>query len=137
MQLGSSSAPSRSAADLESALVAALKAGVRALVALSSPLARLNQRRIDELALRHRLPSITMFPLLRDGQGFMSYGPDFDDLFRIAATYVDRTLKGARVGDLPVERPSKFELAVNQRTAKALGLVLPNSLVLRADRVLE
>ena len=81
-----------------------------ALIALSSPLMRRNQRRIDDLAVRHRLASITVFALLPDGRGLLPYGPDFDSMQRRAAVYVDRILKGAAVGELPVERPTKFEL---------------------------
>ena len=131
------SAPVRSAGDFGVALDGATRDGARALIVLSAPLTRLNQARIDELALRHRLPSITMFALLADGSGFMSYGPDLDALFRRSVSYVDRILKGARVGDLPVERPARFELAINLRAAKALGLTIPHSLLLRADRVMN
>jgi ABC transporter substrate binding protein len=89
------------------------------------------------VTLRHRLPSITLFDLLENGRGLLSYGPDLDSMQRRAAVYVDRILKGATVGELPIERPAKFELAVNLRTAKALGLTLPQSLLVRADRVLQ
>jgi putative ABC transport system substrate-binding protein len=130
-------APVRKAGDLEAAVERAVQDGARGLVALSAPLTRQNQARIDELALRHRLPSATLFALLPNGSGFLSYGPDLDEMFRRSATYVDRILKGARVGELPVERPSKFELAVNVRTAQELKLTLPHSLRLRADRVIE
>jgi putative ABC transport system substrate-binding protein len=107
------------------------------MIALSSPLMRLNQARIDDLALRHRLPSITVFVLLENGRGLLSYGPDLDSMQRRAAVYVDRILKGATVREIPVERPAKFELAVNLRTAKSLGLDVPKSLLLRADRVMQ
>jgi putative tryptophan/tyrosine transport system substrate-binding protein len=127
----------RSAADLEPALDEFVRERAGALVVLSSPLMRLNQARIDDLAVRHRLPSITVFGLLEKGRGLLSYGPDLASMHRRAAVYVDRILKGANVAELPVERPAKFELAVNLRTAKTLGLDLPRSLLLRADRVLQ
>jgi putative tryptophan/tyrosine transport system substrate-binding protein len=127
----------RMAADVGPAIEAFARDGVGALIALSSPLMRVNQAHIDELTLRHRLPSITLFDLLENGRGLLSYGPDLDSMQRRAAVYVDRILKGATVGELPVERPAKFELAVNLRTARALGLTLSRSLLLRADRVLQ
>jgi len=127
----------RIAADVGPAIETFARDGIGALIALSSPLMRVNQAQIDELTLRHRLPSITLFDLLERGRGLLSYGPDLDSMQRRAAVYVDRILKGATVGELPVERPAKFELAVNLRTAKALGLTLPQSLLLRADRVLQ
>jgi putative tryptophan/tyrosine transport system substrate-binding protein len=131
------SAPVRSAGDLAGALERVVRDGARALVVLSAPLTRLYQARIDEIALRHRLPSVTVFALLPAGAGFMSYGPDLDAMFRRSGTYVQRILRGARVGDLPVERPSKFELGVNLRTARALGITIPQTLLLRADQVIE
>lgn len=127
----------RTAADLEPAIEAFARERFGALIALSSPLMRLNQAAIDDLAVRHRLPSITVFALLENGRGLLSYGPDLESMQRRAAVYVDRILKGATVADLPVERPAKFELAVNLRTAKILGLDLPQSLLVRADRVLR
>src|SRR5262245_23812901 len=109
-----------------------------ALVVSSSGLFFLGRSRLIELAARHRLPTIyhqSEFVVVSGG--LMSYGPDFRDLYRRAATYVDKILKGARPGDLPVEQPTKFELVINRGTAKALGLALPAPLLLRADRVIE
>ena len=97
---------------------------------------RVNQARVDELALRRHPPAVTFFPLLADGSGFMSYGPDLNDMHRRSASYVDRILKGASVSDLPVERPARFPLAVNLRTARALRISVPQSILVRADRVL-
>jgi putative ABC transport system substrate-binding protein len=130
-------APVQKAGDLPAAVAGVARDGARALVVLSAPLMRVNQARIDELALRHRLPSITIFGLLPRGDGFMSYGPDLDEMYRGSGTYVDRILKGAQAGELPVQRPSRFELAVNVRTAKALRLTVPPAFLLRADRVVE
>jgi putative tryptophan/tyrosine transport system substrate-binding protein len=113
-----------------------VRGGVHALIVLSAPLMRLNQALIDELALRQRLPSVTLFALLADGNGFMSYGPNLDDMYRRSASYVDRILKGIRVADLPVERPSRFDLAINLRTARALGLSIPQSLLISTHRVI-
>lgn len=127
----------RTAGDMRPAMEAFARERAGALIALSSPFMRLNQAHIDDLAVRHRLPSITVFALLENGRGLISYGPDLDRMQRRAAVYVDRILKGANVAELPVERPSKFELAVNLRTAKTLRLELPQSLLLRADRVLQ
>lgn len=127
----------RTAVELEPAIEGFVRERTDAVIALSSPLIRLNQARIDDLGVRHRLPSITVFPLLENGRGLLSYGPDLHSMHRRAAVYVDRILKGASVAEMPVERPAKFELAVNLRTAKSLGLELPQSLLLRADRVLQ
>ena len=130
-------APVQNAGDLPAAVENAARQSARALVVLSAPLMRVSQARIDELTLRHRLPSITVFGLLPGGEGFMSYGPDLDEMFSRAGTYVSRILKGERASDLPVQRPSKFELAVNVRTAKALRLDLPPALLVQANRIVE
>jgi putative tryptophan/tyrosine transport system substrate-binding protein len=90
-----------------------------------------------ELAIKHRLPTIYEDKLYVEVGGLMSYGPSFIDLFRRAASYVDRIFKGAKPGDLPIEQPTKFELAINLKTAKALGLTIPPSVLGRADQVIE
>jgi len=109
-----------------------------ALVVSSSPLFYTHRARLVEFAAKHRLPTIYhQSEFVVGSGGLMSYAPDFRDLFRRSATYVDKILKGAKPGDLPVQQPTKFELVINMRTAKALGLTIPPSLLLRADRVIE
>ena len=93
--------------------------------------------RIADLAARAKLPAMYFAKLFVEAGGLMSYATDQNDLYRRAATYVDKILKGAQPADLPVEEPTKFELVINLRTAKALGLTIPPSLLLRADQVLE
>jgi ABC-type uncharacterized transport system substrate-binding protein len=94
-------------------------------------------RDIAPLALKHRLPSITQPRVYVEAGGLMSYGQDIAESYRRAATYVDKILKGAKPADLPVEQPTKFELLINRKTAKALGLTIPPSLLLRADQIIE
>jgi putative tryptophan/tyrosine transport system substrate-binding protein len=123
--------------DFERAFADATRARAAALAVLATPLFDTNRPRLVELALRHRLPTVYPFKSWVEAGGLMSYGPDIRDLFRRAAVYVDKILKGAKPADLPVEQPTKFELAINLRTAKALGLTIPQSLLLRADHVIE
>jgi putative ABC transport system substrate-binding protein len=93
--------------------------------------------RIVDLAARHRLPGIFVWREFVEAGGLMSYGPSRADMYRHLASYVDKILRGAKPGDLPVEQPTKFELVINMKTAKALGLTIPPSLLLRADQVIE
>jgi putative ABC transport system substrate-binding protein len=109
----------------------------QALVLLSSPVVFVHLKRLADLALQYHLPAISVFPQFVDSGGLMGYGPTLTDLFRQAATYVDRILKGARPADLPIQRPAVFKLAINLKTAKALGLTIPQSLLLRADELIQ
>ena len=93
--------------------------------------------RINALALSARLPTMHGARDYVEGDGFMSYGPSFSDQFRRAADYVDKILRGAKPGDIPIEQPTKFDLVINLTTAKALGLTIPESLLLLADEVIE
>lgn len=96
-----------------------------------------HRRRIAELAAKHQLPSIAAARQYAEAGGVMSYGPDLSDTYRRAATYVDKILKGAKPGDLPVEQPTKFALLINGKTAKALGLTIPQSLLIQANEVIQ
>ena len=94
-------------------------------------------RQVAELAIKSRLPMISAFREVVDAGGLISYGPNILDVWRRSAGYVDKILKGAKPGDLPIEQPIKFELLINLKTAKALGLTIPQSVLLRADEVIQ
>jgi putative ABC transport system substrate-binding protein len=108
-----------------------------AVYVLNDPLTRTNRNRINEFALAARLPTMHAVREQVDPGGLMSYGANFPDLFRRAAEYVDKILRGAKPADLPVEQPTKFDLVINLTTAKALGLPVPDTLLARADEVIE
>jgi putative ABC transport system substrate-binding protein len=108
-----------------------------ALTVLPSSMFISERRRLVDLAAKNRLPAVYSVREFVDAGSFMAYGPNLPDLNRRAATYVDRILKGAKPGDLPIEQPTKFELVINLKTAKALGLTIPQSLLQRADQVIE
>ena len=107
------------------------------LIVGGGPLFFPHRSRIHELAIKHGLPAIYAWRVFVDAGGLMSYGASLSDLWRRAATYVDKILKGAKPGDLPVEDPTKFELIINRKAAKALGLTIPPSLLQRADQIIE
>jgi putative ABC transport system substrate-binding protein len=124
--------------DLTAAFAEIQKLRADAFIVSSSALFYAHRRRIVEFAARQRLPTIYhQSEFVVDAGGFMSYGADYRDLFRRSAGYVDKILKGARPGDLPVQQPTKFELVIDRRAAAALGLTIPQSLLLRADHVVE
>ena len=127
----------RGAGDLDAALEAVATARASALIALADATLWNHRRRVVDFALRKRLPA--MFPEreFADDGGLMAYGPNVPANFRRAAVYVDKILKGARPADLPIEHPTTFELAINIKTAKALGLTIPPALLARADQVIE
>jgi putative ABC transport system substrate-binding protein len=110
---------------------------VGAVVILADPMLGSQRMRLAELSAKHRLPSISPFREAAEYGGLISYGPSLRANFRRAAVYIDRILKGAKPADLPVEQPTTFELVINIKTAKALGLTIPPSLLARADQVIE
>jgi len=127
----------RSAGDLEGAFRRAVTHHADALTVLLDPVTLFHEVQVAELAARSRIPAIFYEKRFATAGGLMAYGPQDDDLHRRAATYVDKILKGAKPGDLPIEQPTKFELVINLKTAKALGLTIPPSLLQRADQVIE
>jgi putative ABC transport system substrate-binding protein len=123
-------------ADWEQGLLAIPKRPGTALTVLEDPGVVANSSRIAALLLKHRLPAVFPFREHVEDAGLVSYGVNLATLFRRAARYVDKILRGAKPADLPVEQPTTFELLINLKTAKALGLTIPQSLLLRADQVI-
>jgi putative ABC transport system substrate-binding protein len=123
--------------EFEGAFRTAREDRAQAVLVLPSPVFNAHRRVVITLAARYRVPTFYEFrEYVQDG-GLISYGPSITDMNRRAASYVDRILKGAKPGDLPIERPTRFELVINLKTAKALGLTFPQPLLLRADQVIE
>jgi putative ABC transport system substrate-binding protein len=122
---------------LEDAFDAMNNAAVQALVVLTDPILFSQRKRTVDLANKNRLPAMYFFQGFAEEGGLMSYGPSDADLFRRTAGYVDRILKGTKPGDLPIEQPTKFELFINLKAANKLGVIIPESFLLRADKVIE
>ena len=127
----------RSPDDFDRAFEGATRAQVGALFIAGNPLIAANLKRIADFAARNRLPAIYQWSEFADFGGLMSYGADRADLFRRAANYVDKILKGTKPGDLPIDRAIRFELVVNMKTARALGITVPQTLMIQATRVIE
>jgi ABC-type uncharacterized transport system substrate-binding protein len=127
----------REASALESAFAAVLRYRAEAVLVMPDPILFPHFVRIAEFAIKNHLPSISLIREFAAAGGLMSYGPNAPDMFRRAATYIDKIFKGAKPADLPIEQPTKFELVINLKTAKALGLTIPPSVLGRADQVIE
>jgi len=127
----------RSLDDFDKAFEAATKARAGALTILPDSVITANLKQLADLAVKGRLPSIYHFSEFAEIGGLVTYGTDRADLYRRAASFVDKIFKGAKPGDLPIDQPTKFELVINLKTAKALGITIPQSVLLQADRVIE
>jgi putative ABC transport system substrate-binding protein len=123
--------------EIDAALRDAVQANAQAIVAMEDPMIQSNRGRIAEFAIRQHWPVIGEFRPIADAGALMSYGPDIIDLWRRSASYVDKILKGANPGDLPVEQPIKFELVINLKTAKAIDVTVPQLLLVQADAMIE
>jgi putative tryptophan/tyrosine transport system substrate-binding protein len=127
----------RGVADLDNAFLQASQRNVGAVIMLASPMFGTNPQRIANLALRYRLPAITVFPEFAREGGLMAYGANLPDAIRQTGGMAAKDLKGAKPAELPVELPTKFEMVINLKTAKVLGLTVPGTLLARADEVIE
>jgi putative ABC transport system substrate-binding protein len=127
----------RDADQVEQTLAGFVRSPTDGLIVTSGPLATVHREAIVAAAARHKLPAVYVSRFMVTGGGLISYGPDFVDQYRLAARYVDRILKGEKPADLPVQAPTRYELAVNLKTAKALGLTVPDTVIARADEVIE
>jgi putative tryptophan/tyrosine transport system substrate-binding protein len=131
------SVPAQTEGETQDAISQMAKEGAGAFIWIDDPLFNQQLRQIAELAVKHRLPSIALNPLYADAGGLIGYGSNPADGWRRLAIFVDRIFKGANPGDLPVEQPTKLELVINRKTAKALGLEIPPDLLVLADKVIE
>jgi putative ABC transport system substrate-binding protein len=127
----------RGGGEIERAVVAFAGSPNGGLIVTGSGLATVHRDLIVTLAAQHRLPAVYSNRVFVGAGGLISYGPDYIDMYRRAAAYVDRIIRGDKPADLPVQAPTKYELAINLKTAKALGLDVPHSLLARADEVIE
>ena len=123
--------------DLDRAFSTFARERVDALIVLDEAFTILHARRIAALAIKHQLPTMHSFREAVVAGGLMSYGPTTSEMLSLCVTYVDKILKGAKPADLPVEQPTKFELVINLKTAKALGLTIPQSILVRADEIIQ
>lgn len=127
----------RSAEEIDRAFLQMMRDRVEGLIILSETFLAAKATQIAALSMKHRLPSVMQTPVYAESGGLANYGENIAEAYRHAAIYVDKILKGAKPSDLPVEQPTKFELVINQKTAKALGIKIPQSILIRADRVIE
>ena len=127
----------RNATDLDRALATIGASGVQGIIVLPDPIFLPNRFKLLQFAASKRLPAVYSIKMFADAGGLMSYGGSLEDSWRGAATYVDKILKGAKPADLPIEQPTRYELVINLKAARALGLTIPQSLLLRADHVIE
>jgi putative ABC transport system substrate-binding protein len=125
----------RTVEEIEPAFASAVAQNAEAMAVFSDTM--LNRPSVAALTVKHGLPAISLFRLFPNNGGLMSYGPDVNDLFRRGGFYIDKILKGMKPADLPVQQPTKFELVINLKTAKTLGVVVPPALLVRADQVIE
>jgi putative ABC transport system substrate-binding protein len=123
--------------NLDRALATIRRSGVQAVIVTNDPFFTPNRTKLVQFAASNRLPTVYFFKIFAESGGLMVYGASLEDSYRTAATYVDKIFKGAKPADLPIEQPTRFELVINLKTAKALGLTIPPSLLLRADKVIE
>jgi ABC-type uncharacterized transport system substrate-binding protein len=123
--------------EFEGAFMAAKKGGADAINVMASPILFAYRKELVDLSAKHRLPGMYENKEFVEAGGLLSYGANLDDLYRRAGTYVDKILKGTKPADLPVEQPTKFELAINLKAAKQIGLIIPPNVLARADRVIR